>query len=227
MHSLFPLILIAIFGGHLINATEHLRVARITLGPRNGDLNVRQADQCVVATATPCADGNGCCPSGRPCTVIQQVPACGGGCGFGLPICPDGFCCELGQQCSLSLGNYYCVPSTHPTFHIPTNIEPTSIFVPTSMFPTPIESTTMVVPTSMFPTTIVPTGTPQESNSMSHLTINNPPTTSIISSAEPTTLVSIGLPTASSSNAAGEVVSTGGRWTTAFLAWLTGMLVVA
>ncbi|KAL1990987.1 hypothetical protein VTN49DRAFT_5491 [Thermomyces lanuginosus] len=91
----------------LASAEEYLRAAApiTALVPNERNLFVRQDGECPEATATPCADGNGCCPRGAACTYSGTRPVCAIPCGDG-PRCPGGGCCQEGYVCGIT--DDYC-----------------------------------------------------------------------------------------------------------------------
>ncbi|KAF2194820.1 hypothetical protein K469DRAFT_686773 [Zopfia rhizophila CBS 207.26] len=93
------------------------RLAQVTSPAK---LAPRQQSTCV-ATATPCPDGVGCCPSGYACTTVTGAPRCDRPCGLGYTMCSGGGCCEPGYRCG---SNDLCT-STGPALSIPVLSLPT------------------------------------------------------------------------------------------------------
>lgn len=237
MHARFVLVFATILGSHLTNATYHLRAALVTPAPRLNELNARQALQCQHATETVCPDGNGCCPFGQACTVFEGAPACAGTCGSNGPICPNKLCCDPGENCVLSAGNYYCSVGGVPTFTLPKITKTSATITPFIITPATETFPTVTLPTETFPTETFPKATVTVSNAFTQSSGSS--TASSSSSEAMTETFSTSLESAavgSSSSAAvppttlvqsGEAAAASEQWFGIVLTWFTGLLLMA
>ncbi|KAF2499707.1 hypothetical protein BU16DRAFT_280512 [Lophium mytilinum] len=110
----------------------------------------RQAETCVEATDTLCADGLGCCPMGEPCTYTSvTIPICAGSCNAASVFCEGAYsnvCCEAGSSCDYAssglctaglfqFSSFSAAPSIAvPSLTVPSIIVP-SLTVPSFSYP--------------------------------------------------------------------------------------------